>query len=179
MADGIDFKVDGLDALVKKMDGLTYDIKYKGGRFALRKAAQVIRNEARKNAERIDDLSTPENISLNIVERWSGRAFKRTGDPAFRVGVLGGARPYANTRANVRKGRAGQIYSTGGDTGNPGGDTWYWRLLEFGTERSEARPFLRPAVDSSAAAALDEFVRQYDKALDRAIRRLERSGGQK
>lgn len=177
MADGIEFKVEGLDALVKKMEGLTYDIKYKGGRFALRKAAQVIRDEARRNAERIDDLSSPENISLNIVERWSGRRFRRTGDLMFRVGVLGGARKYANTRENVRKGRAGQFYSTGGDSGNPGGDTWYWRFLEFGTERSKARPFLRPAVDKSAGAALEEFVRQYDKALDRAIRRLERSGG--
>ena len=178
MADGIDFKLTGIEQLVATMNDVQYETKRKGGRFALRKAAQVIRDQARSNAEKIDDPRSPENISLNIVERWSGRRFRRTGDLMFRVGVLGGARAYANTRENVRKGRAGQIYSTGGDSGNPGGDTFYWRFVEFGTERSRARPFMRPSVDQAGQRAVNTFITEYQKALDRAIRRAQRQGTQ-
>lgn len=178
MADGIDFKLTGIDQLVATMNDVQYETKRKGGRFALRKAAQVIRDQARSNAEKIDDPRSPENISLNIVERWSGRRFRRTGDLMFRVGVLGGARLYANTRENVRKGRAGQIYSTGGSSGNPGGDTFYWRFVEFGTERSRANPFMRPAADQAGQRAVSTFITEYQKALDRAIRRAQRQGTQ-
>ena len=92
----------------------------------------------------------------------------------FRVGVLGGARQYANTRENVRKGRAGQSYRTDGDKGNPGGDTWYWRLLEFGTEKMGAQPIFRPVPSQAGQAAADEFVRQYSKKIDRVLRQAKK-----
>lgn len=94
----------------------------------------------------------------------------------FRVGVLGGARQYATTRENVRRGRAGQFYSTGGDTGNPGGDTFHWRFLEFGTERAAAKPFMRPAIGQAGQQAVNTFISEYQKSLDRAIRRAMRQG---
>lgn len=174
MADGVSYNLNGLPELLGKLEGLQQDIKRKGGRFALRKAAQVIRDQARKNAERVDDPASPENISLNIVERWSGRTFKQTGNMKFRIGVLGGAKAYANTRENVRKGRAGQIYSTGGDSGNPGGDTWHWRLLEFGTEKMRANPIFRPVPQQAGQQAADVFVKEYGKAIDRALRRAKK-----
>jgi HK97 gp10 family phage protein len=169
--DGINYEMTGLPELLGKLDAATSDMKRKGGRSALRKAAQAIRDQARQNAEGIDDPRSPENISLNIVERWSGRTFKQTGNMMFRVGVLGGAKPYANTRENVRKQRAGQYYSTGGDTGNPGGDTFHWRFLEFGTEEIQARPFMRPAADQASQKAVSEFIKHYGKSLDRALKR--------
>jgi len=174
MADGVDFELTGLDNLLGTLDTVTYDMKRKGGRFALRKAAQVVQKQAQANARRLDDPATEEDIAENIAVRWSGRTFKRTGNLMFRIGVRGGARSYANTRANVRAGRAGQTYQTGGDKTNPGGDTWYWRLLEFGTENMAARPFMRPAATQAADAATSEFITQYEKALARAIRRANR-----
>ena len=101
--DRIDYTMEGLPELLGKLDSVTEDIKYKGGRFALRRAAQVIRDQARANAAKVDRPQTPTNIAANIVERWNGRLFKRTGNLGFRVGVLGGARQYGNTRENVRK----------------------------------------------------------------------------
>ncbi len=146
----------------------------KGGRFALRKAAQVIQRQAIENARRVDDPATAESIEKNIAVRWSGRRFKRTGDLMFRVGVLGGARQYANTKQNRRVGRVGNTYATSGDKSNPGGDTWYWRFLEFGTARTRAQPFLRPAAQEAAGKAVDEFVTQYNKAIERALRRAQK-----
>lgn len=175
VADGVSFKIEGLEEVIAKTKSLSHDIQYKGGRFALRKAAQVIRDSAKQNAQAINDPSTSEEISKNIVERWSGRYFKRTGgDMMFRVGVLGGARQYGNTRDNVRKGRVGASYVVGGDKSNPGGDTFYWRFLEFGTEDVSARPFMRPALSQNVEKTISEFVRQYGKSIDRALKRAKK-----
>jgi HK97 gp10 family phage protein len=167
----LEFKLTGIEELAGKLESVKQDVRYRGGRAALRKAAQVVRDAARANASRADDPATPESIEKNIVERWNGKVFKSTGDLAFRVGVLGGARQYANTRENVRKRRVGDTYAMAGDKTNPGGDTWYWRHLEFGTSHAPAHPFMRPAIQTSIAAAINAFMSEYDSALDRAIRR--------
>lgn len=173
---GVEFSIDGLEELRAKLQEVRAETQYKGGRAALRKAAQVVRDAARAGAARVNDAATPEEISKNIVERWNGRRFKRTGDLAFRIGVLGGARQYADTGENRRKGRVGESYAVGGDKGNPGGDTYYWRFLEFGTEKTPAQPFMRPALESSGGEVADIFVREYGKAIDRAIKRARKKG---
>ncbi len=177
--DGVSYKMTGLPELLGKLDGLEYDLKRKGGRFALRRAAQVLRDQARANAERVDDPRTSENIAANIVERWSGRTFRKTGNMMFRVGVLGGARQYANTRENVRKGRAGQTYRTDGSSGNPGGDTFYWRFLEFGTEDAPAQPIFRPVPQQAGQQAVSVFANEYSKKIDRALKRARKKAGVK
>lgn len=156
MADGVQFSLVGLEELYGKLDEVTQDMKRRGGRFALRKAAQVVRDAAKRNAERVDDPDTPENIAENIVERWSGRTFRRTGDLMFRVGVMGGA---------------GGNKPSSALSGLPGGDTRHWRQIEFGNSRVPAHPIMRPALENNISAATDEFVRQYDAALGRALRR--------
>lgn len=162
MAEGVEVRMTGIDELVKTLEGLQYDIKKKGGRFALRKAAQVIRDQARQNAQTVDDSATPEMIAKNITERWNGRLNKRTGDLGFRVGVLGGARNYS---------AYGEIPTGKSAKANPGGDTFYWRFVEFGTSKTAARPFMRPAMEQSIQGATDAFIRHYQAALDRALRK--------
>ena len=168
MADGIDFRIEGLEALQSKLQSVAYDVQKKGGRFALRKAAQVLRNQARQNAASVDDSLTPESIAKNIVDRWNGRVNKQSGgaDLGFRVGVLGGARDYS---------KYGEFKTGKKSSANPGGDTFYWRFLEFGTQKMGAKPFMRPAIDESGQAVVDKFVAEYGVALDRALRK----GGKK
>lgn len=141
----------GLPELKKKLDGLAFDAQKKGGRFALRKAAQVFRDRAKQNAQRFDDPETRRSIARNIVERWDNRYFKQTQNLKFRVGVLGGA------KSQKVKGRD---------------DTWHWRLLEFGTEKMRAQPFMRPAGEQGAQQATDTFVREFGKSIDRALKRM-------
>ena len=179
MADGIQFETEGLDDLLQKMDGLVHDMKFRGGRFALRKAAQVLQKQAAENAERLNDPETAEEIAKNVAVRWSGRRFRRTGDLMFRVGILGGARSSSKSavKSERRRRRAGikSLKEMGELEGkgkqNPGGDTYYWRFLEFGTAKAAARPFMRPVPGQAGQKAVSEFVTQYGKALDRAIRR--------
>lgn len=156
MADGVEFSITGLEGLLGRLDSVSYDMKRRGGRSALRKAAQVVVQKAKEGAERIDDPVTREHIADNISLRWSSRRFKATGDLMFRVGVLGGAGGKASSDkyANL-----------------PGGDTRHWRHVEFGTEDTAAHPFMRNALASSINEVTDTFVTEYEKAIDRAIRR--------
>lgn len=162
----IELQLTGLDALKKNMAAVTDDLRRKGGRFALRKASEIVVAAARANAAGVDDPATPESIAANITARWNGRMFRRTGDLGFRVGVLGGARGHAAASGEV----------AGKGKNNPGGDTYYWRFLEFGTSNIEApaRPFLRSALSDNVQAATDTFIREYTKSLDRVIKRMKK-----
>lgn len=172
MADSIKFSLLGVNEIVGRFKEVKDDVKFKGGRFALRKSANVIKKAAIAGALKIDDPYTAEKIAKNIAIRWGSRRFKTTGDLSFRVGVLGGARnPGAGKR---RRGQhtleeLGELPGEG--KGNPGGSTWYWRLVEFGTSKTRAKPFMRPALQNNIGAATNEFLSQYRKALDRAIAR--------
>lgn len=157
MADfDVDVTMNGLDDVLAKIAAVKYDVAKKGGRFALRKAAQVMVKAAKDNAQRIDDPETAANISKNIVERWNGRLNKATGDLGFRVGVQGGAG--GNKKAS-------DLASL------PGHDTRHWRYVEFGTEKTAAEPFLVPAFKANLQNATNTFIVQYSAALERAIRK--------
>lgn len=190
MSETFNVKLNGMDMLLSNMRALSVDISKKAGRAALRKAANVIGDAARENARKFDDPKTPESIAKNVTVKFSPRRFKNTGDLMFRIGVRGGAKNYAGTKENVRKGRAGKQYATGGDKSNPGGDTWYWRFIEFGTKAkgssaarrnrgrnikakrghaaTAARPFLRNAVNRSKQEAVDTFQRELAKIVSNA-----------
>jgi HK97 gp10 family phage protein len=154
MADTISVKMTGIDELSKKLEGLKYDVQKKGGRFALRKAAQVVRDAARQNAQAVDDSATGRSIAKNITEKWNGRLNKQTGDLGFRVGVQGGAKL---PKDNVDEGA--------------GGPTPHFRLLEFGTEKMAARPFFSRALPENAQKATDVFIDQFGRAIDRALKK--------
>lgn len=160
MADSIKFKIEGLDSLIGKLRAVSYDLKFKGGRAALRAAAKVVVLAAQENAQAIDDPESAESISKNIVARWDGDLYKRTGDLGFRVGVLGGAKESKGTK---------KAY--------PGGDTFHWRFIEFGTSKIPATPFMRPALSENIDRVTNTFVTFYEKSIDRALKRAKKVSG--
>ncbi|MCK5444686.1 MAG: hypothetical protein KAI73_03630, partial [Rhodospirillaceae bacterium] len=87
------------------------------------------------------------------------RFFKRTGSLKFRVGILGGARQRSS----------GPLASTTKTA--PGGETFHWRHREFGTEHTAASPFFVKGLTENTGRATNEFVAQYGKAIDRALKR--------
>lgn len=161
---------DGLAEVIEAMERVSLDVD-RTMRTALRAGARTIMNEAKAGASRIDDPATAENIAANITTRnFSKGTEDRMGGTGVQIGIKGGAREYANTKLNRRKGRVDAQYATGGSRGNPGGDTWYWRLLEFGTRKMRARPFMRPAFDNHQASVLSSIVASLQRAVNRAGR---------
>jgi HK97 gp10 family phage protein len=159
MAETVEFSILGLDSLTVKLESVTYDMKRKGGRSALRRAAAVIAENAKARAMLLDDAETGRSIADNIVLRWNGRLFKRTGDLGFRIGVKHGA-----------------VLKDGGEL-SANSPTPHWRLLEFGTQYIRADPFMRPALEESISDATNVFVTEYEKTIDRAIKRAARASG--
>lgn len=156
-------QIHGVDEINRKLRQLSKRAGKNAMRRALRKGANVIRDAARRNARGLDDPDTGEQIYKNIVTQGGGsRMEKRLGGPVMRVGVLGGAK--------AKKG--GGTFATGGDKANPGGDTWYWRLLEFGTSKMRAQPILRPAAAEKAGAATEAIVQAMSKELDKELAKL-------
>ena len=156
MSDTIQFKIEGMESLIAKLEGITYDLKRKGGRAGLRKSANVVAKALAENASRIDDPKSAADISKNVAVRFSNRTFKSTGDLKFRVGILGGAGGRAKSESL---------------SGLPGGDSRHWRQQEFGNENHPAQPFARRALSENINQATETFVTEYSKSIDRAIKR--------
>lgn len=167
MADNVEFSITGVEALSRKLTTIPLQVSKKPGRRALGKGATLVARAARKKARSLDDPSTSESIARNIAQRFDARHFRRTGELKIKVGVRGGARQYGNTRQNRRLNRVGKSYETLGSKGNPGGDTWYWRFLEFGTSRSRAQPFLRPALSENIQEVVNKVATELSRELDK------------
>lgn len=160
-------KIEGLDEVTKRMRALSDGRRQKNAATrSARKAMAIVRKAAIANAKAIDDPVTAERIWKNIA---TTSAKTRQNYVLMRVGVRGGARSYANTKANVRKGRAGKTYATNGSKNNAGGDTWYWRFVELGTARTRAKPFMRPALNNNVQNVESEFVTDYKAQLDKEL----------
>jgi len=48
----------------------------------------------------------------------------------------------------------------------------YAHLVEYGTSKMAARPFIRNAIASSETQIMHEMAKGYEKGLDRAVRKL-------
>ncbi|HIA3104658.1 TPA: HK97-gp10 family putative phage morphogenesis protein [Escherichia coli] len=101
MADGVDFSIIGVEALLGKLSSVSDDLRRRGGRAALRRAGNVIVEKAKENARRIDDPHTGRSIADNVAMRWNGRLFKTTGNP----GHASDYRWWPELLANPRLGR--------------------------------------------------------------------------
>lgn len=160
----IQFEIKGADEVVARLRGLPEKMIAKAVRPGARKGANVIRNAARVNARTVDDANTPKAIWKNIQTQESVKGGKRRNAIMMRVGVDGGARQlYKDTKLNRRKGRVGQK-TQGGK-----GATFYWRFLEFGTQKMRARPFMVPALNNNAGKATDVVVAEINKQIDKLM----------
>lgn len=167
---GMKFDLKGVDELIKKLQRTQKEMVEKAAPKALAKAARVVRDEAKRRAELIDDPKSPENIAKNIVVRKASKRNTPQDAIKYRIGVRGGSQSYSDTKENRRKGRVGKSYETGGDKGNPGGDTWYWRLIEFGTAKMPANPFMRPAITAKQQEAAAVFISAFKEELDKVVK---------
>lgn len=147
----------GLDGVLDNLKKLGAEASKRGGpaRAALAKGAKVIRDEAIKRA--------PEktgNLRDNIIVKRDPKPQIYGAAEVYWVGVKGGGRrKYANTRRNRRNRRTGQTYEVSGNA-------FYWRFIEFGTEKMKARPFLRPAFEAMYGAATETIITELKRGIN-------------
>lgn len=153
-----EFSLIGTEKLIKTIKAVNHDVVFKSGRFALRKAANLVAASLKVGAAKLDDPETARSIADNVAVRFASKSSKN-GNIVFRVGVRGGA-----------------VLSKGGAK-TSGSPTPHWRLLEFGTEKMAARPFFRQALEGNINQATAEFISQFQKSLDRAVKKAKIEAG--
>jgi HK97 gp10 family phage protein len=186
MAERIEFKfeVKGFEGLVNRLQIFPDRIQQKAARRAARKGMNIVRDAARAKAKLLDDPDTKKRkIWKNIVTNESGRRGRAIGGIVMKVGVRGGALARPNptpdafsigkaTAAGVpafqsrRKRRTRRLPSS---TPHPGGDTRYWRHLEFGTRFMRARTFMLPALMNNAQAVGDKIAEVLNVEIDKLL----------
>lgn len=151
----VDLNISGLDEFTKKIAELKDVKKVRSrARTAARKAMKIAQLSAQMGAAYIDDPKTREDIQKNIVIR-NGKT-RDFGKVIMRVGIMGGAAVNGKTdRAKL--------------AALPGGETVYWRYIEFGTSKIPATPFMRPALQQNLQKITDEFANTFMKSIEKAI----------
>jgi len=142
----ITFTLKGVDDAIERLTQLPEKIQKRSVRRAARAAMKIVRDEAVDRANQQDDPETPMNIADFIVIREGTIKGRREGGIVMRVGVMGGARYDKNSP-------------------NP----TYWRFVELGTERSRARPFMRPALDNNVPDVIQTFVDVLNDELNKEM----------
>lgn len=156
MADEVLVKLEGIDELKRILQALPARIRGKAIRAALRKAATVIRDDAKARAPVLQAMvpyRTPGTVKKRISIRASKFA-RQAGDE----GVFVGVKPLRGRADTRRYGKA--------SARNPH-DPFYWRFLEFGTRKMGARPFLDPAAKEKGEDAIRIFMREAVPAIEK------------
>jgi len=178
MDDAFSVHLDGAEELRKRLADLSDKLRKKVVLSALRKAAGIIRVEAKKNTpvlKRPKKYRKPGTVRDNITVRASKFA-KGSGD----LGVYVGVRPL---RGKARVAKFGKASAQ-----NPN-DPYYWWWVEFGYKvvppKSKANPgsitkrrkaakhsvpgkrFLTKAGDTKGQAAIDTFMAQVVPAIEK------------
>ncbi|AHG63189.1 HK97-gp10 family putative phage morphogenesis protein [Advenella mimigardefordensis] len=131
-------KVEGLQKLTKTLAALPPRMQKAPLRRSLSAGGTVFARAVRANARRLDDKSTPKNISKSVSNRLSAKRTRDNGgSPVQRVYI----RP---TKANP---------------------TYHWVFLEYGTVKMAAKPFMRPAFDAQQASATLRAAQVLNKEL--------------
>jgi len=158
----------GLDGLLDALKALPPAVASKNGgpaRVALARGAKVIRDDARARAPK--DTGA---MAANIVMKRDAQPQRSGVNERYTVGVRGGSlSTYSNTKRNRRKGVVGKKYEKQSAT-------FYWRFVEFGTNRQPAKPFLRPAFESQKEQALNVITSTLTKGIESAARKVARTG---
>jgi HK97 gp10 family phage protein len=135
MAEFITVQVTGLKQLEENLKQLQENIAKNALRAVARKAMQIMRDKIAGDAPRRTGALAA-GILMTASIRGEGVS---GGNVLVRVGLR------TSSKATRRKGERSPD------------DVYYGRFLEFGTRKMAARPFMRPAFDSTREQVLKEF----------------------
>ena len=145
-------KLSGMSDLRRALEKLPKELRRTTESAALRAGATPIRKAAKANLSGVKDTG--------LLQKALGLTVKKTraGQLTARVGPRSGF-----AQVVLRKGRSKP------EKANP---VKYAHLVEYGTSKMAARPFIRNAIASSETQIMHEMAKGYEKGLDRAVRKL-------
>jgi len=138
MADGVKMEVQGLKELERKLLEMSPKLAKNALRAAVAAGARVVAAEARKNVP-VDSGTLRRSIYTKQIREESGDT-----QQTFYVGARQGKKEQAKKR-----------------------DGWYFPFVEFGTEKMAARPFMRPAFESTKDAAVQAVKTKLAERIDK------------
>ncbi|WP_159990817.1 HK97-gp10 family putative phage morphogenesis protein [Pelistega ratti] len=145
-------RVEGLRELSDRLEKLDKKVAGQVVRKAAIEGSKLIRNEA-KNRVPVYLGILKQNI---VVKRFRDRG---KGNVRYGIGLVSSRAVYKNNKVNRKKGRVGKTYYQG--------KTVYGHMVEFGTRKMKARPFLRPAFESQKEKAVDVVKNTLKQEIDK------------
>jgi HK97 gp10 family phage protein len=161
MADRTEVKITGIDGVLALLQQLPAEVVSKRGgpvKAALRKGALVILAAERANLQMVTSNATDsekqESTGLLAKNLIASRGKAPTEGKGERYLVRVKRRTY------VRK------------NGKPVTTLKTAQLLEYGSEKQHAEPWIRPAFKAKAREAIDTTTKELVKGIDRVVKKL-------
>jgi HK97 gp10 family phage protein len=158
----VEMKLEGLNGVLETLRSLPPELVSKRGgpvKTALRKGAVVIFKEARANLERVTANANDEG------KRYStGLLLKNLVVTRGKPPISGKGERYlvrVRRKSYGRKGKAVTTLATA-------------NMLEYGTVKQPAEPWIRPAFNSKARQAISTIEVELLKAINRVVKKLAR-----
>ena len=133
-------KIEGLDELKQAFNDLPREFHRVALRPGVMAAAQVVQKAAKASAPK------DTGVLVRSIYRTRDKANSNQVQEAAMVGVRSGKR-YKKKKQ----------------------DAYYWRFVEFGTKFLPARPFLRPAAESTKSQQLAAMVEKLKVGMEKAV----------
>lgn len=154
---------NGMRQWVNDFNQLDNRIRKKIMTASARKGLNETLKEARKEARRLNDPNSSNDISKNLAIIFKSKSNRRNGDFELMLGVLGGSKnPNQQNTTRQRGNRRTRQYATGGR----GGSTYYWRFLEFGTRKMQARPFMIKSFIRTQTKVIEVFCSTFEQKIN-------------
>jgi HK97 gp10 family phage protein len=163
-----DVNITGLEGVLATLKSLPPEVVSKRGgpvSRALRRAANVIRDEAKRNVP-IDTGTLRDAITVSRKKPSpgeNGEKFLVWLGPKF-------SRKYVRNRRNLQMNRYSD--TTGAKTYEVDTPYFYGRFLEYGTSKMTARPWMRPAFAAKAETAIITARTELLKEIDKITKKL-------
>jgi HK97 gp10 family phage protein len=143
MASTVIIKIEGLEGIKQAMKDLSNEVNKRIARSATLAGTQIVKEAAIKNAPVLTG-----NLKKNIILK---RNTKTNLTSEFLVTVRQGKR----TKKQIAQGL---------------GDAFYAKFLEYGTVKTPAQPFLRPAFDNNKEVAANAIIERLKTGIARATK---------
>lgn len=154
-----DVKIEGLNGILETLKKLPPEVVSKRGgpvKSALRRGALLILKQAKENLQNVTKSTDPEKqystgLLLKNVIATRGKPPQNVRGERYLIRV--------RRKSYGRKGLPVSTQKTG-------------RLLEYGSAKQPAEPWLRPALDARGEEAMQVVKRELLKEIDKVTKRL-------